>query len=168
MADRYILPFAIADLDHAGTREYEKRFEGYVAYLRSQSSHEARGAWAFASADWHYDSSDPRSPKYATLRDLRIVEEDTGDATVLHVYARLLSYSGRRLFTMKYSDVRRYDLNNENSNRVSIGQGRTTHGQLLLDEFEFLLDGTVVHHIRWNNEALWAVCCSDLTVLWSP
>ena len=49
-------------LDVSDWQELKDRFDAYKQYLRSVEGQLAAGAFAFATAPWHYDVGDPRCP----------------------------------------------------------------------------------------------------------
>jgi hypothetical protein len=122
-------------------------------------------AYGFATADWHYDSSDRRSIRYGRLLKLDLVETSVNDEKrKLEIAVFLAGYSGGDGICLRYYDVRAYGLSCANETPVARRTGRTSHGQLLVDEMEMTDGGLVVHHILWNNQAHWQVACADLVV----
>ena len=59
--------------------EWQAGWSKYSAYLESVKDLLPRSTYEFASASWHYDFSDPRSPHDGWVEDLMIREPASGE-----------------------------------------------------------------------------------------
>lgn len=167
----FLLPFVGVELDKEGTAKYSESYEAYFKYLAGIRAHQAAGALTLAQADWHYDPNDFRCLKYASLHEYQMREQWVGGAdsgrTQIDVSLKLKSHSARHVLHLRYIDVAKYELIDRNDTSIACSTGRTAHGQLLVDEFEFI-KSTVIHHLLWNNQARWSVECHDIRFMWEP
>jgi hypothetical protein len=166
----YLIPLIGVEVDAANAAQYSENYERYLAYIDGIDIHTASHALEFARASWHYDPGDYRSIKYSTFKSWSMEEHRQGGKNDgqwrIDGRLKLSGASGRHLLKLCYLDVQRYILSNRNEAWLAQSTGRTSHGQLLVDEFEFLAPEHVTHHVIWNNQALWSITCRDVEFCW--
>ena len=150
-------------------QEIKKCFESYADYLQENLHRFPAHAFRFASAEWHYDSGDPRCPHDSWLESLQILEtgSETGDSRrSINITATFLGAYHDGTFTVTYTNVEDYRLDKLRvGNARNIGDG---HGDWLIDEILVTDDGFVVHDIEFDNDNRWTICCEDIEYKWIP
>ena len=144
--------------------EWQAGWSKYSAYLESVKDLLPRSTYEFASASWHYDFSDPRSPHDGWVEDLMIREPASGERKenrLLEVFVRLFAAYHDGHIELKYSKVYDYSL----TSGESMGSG---HGDWLYDEIRLSDQGRVLHEIEWSRGGLWFIECGDVSYKWIP
>ena len=144
--------------------EWQSGWSAYCDYLGSVKSRLPRSAYDFATAPWHYDFGDHRSPHDGWLESLIIREPASGgrqENRSLEITARLLAAHHDGHIELKYSDVRSYAL----ASGVTNGSG---HGDWLYDEIRLSGRGRVSHEVEWSRGGLWLIECGDVAYQWMP
>lgn len=147
--------------------DHRQCFEEYFAYLKEMKTRFPINAFDFASADWHWDASDPRCPHDAWLERLEIreVEIEKGSSKRdLVIEARFLGAYHDGYFTLKYHDVKKYNLDKASLEfPPNMGSGQ---GDWLIDEVYLDDDGLVIHDIEFANNGRWTIHCGDVEYTW--
>lgn len=93
--------------------EWQTGWSNYCAYLESVKDLLPRSAFEFASASWHYDFSDHRSPHDGWIEELVIREHASGEKKenrLLEIFVRLFAAYHDGHIELRYSEVRDYSL----------------------------------------------------------
>jgi hypothetical protein len=145
-------------------------FARYRQYLKSVQADFPPNAFALATSDWYFTSSDHRAPHDGWLEEARLVEialtHDRSERQVdLHV--RLLGAYHDGWIELHYQDVTRYilDLHSPRS-----GTGRGSHQDWRYDEFRLAPGGRVEHEIEWwgsRERGRWLIEAADVTHQWT-
>lgn len=143
--------------------EVLERSKVYREYLRSVKERLPASAFEFATAAWHYDYSDHRSPHDSWVESLTIDEPARGG----RLEDRSLRISARRLgafhdghLLLDYADVQMYSLKNP--------KARSGHGDWLFDEIRLSENGFVLHEVLFSNDSLWLIEAKDISCQWRP
>jgi hypothetical protein len=151
----YILDIPdIPDLTHEIFRE---RFSKYYEYLDSVRSRMPESAYAFATADWHYDYGDPRSPHDAWLEEVVVTIHSSGERSEKRwcdLLVRLFGAQHNGYIELRYKNVRRYTLRHAS--------------EWYYDEIRLVRGGWVVHEIRFDADTRWRIECEDISFEWKP
>jgi hypothetical protein len=142
--------------------EAQAAWSKYDAYLKSIESSISQSAYEFASASWHYDFNDPRSPHDAWVEELLIREVGTGERKEirsLEIFVRLVGAYHDGHIELRYSGVKNYELTSGHS---------TNHGDWLYDEIRLSDEGLVLHEVEWSNGGVWLIKCNDVIYKWLP
>lgn len=144
--------------------EWQAGWAAYCAHLDSVKNRLPRAAYEFATAPWHYNFEDHRSPHDGWLEEVVISEPASGERREirsLEIVARLLaSYHDGRI-ELKYSGVHSYSL----ASGITDGAG---HGDWLYDEIRLSERGRALHEIEWSGGGLWLIECDDVAYRWAP
>jgi hypothetical protein len=135
--------------------EWQSGWSNYWAYLESVNDRFPRSAYEFASAPWHYDFSDHRSPHDGWVEELLIREPAAGERQEkrsLEIVVRLFAAYHDGHIELKYSGVQTYEL----TSTVSSVSG---HGDWLYDEIRLSNNGLVLHEVEWSRGGLWLIEC---------
>lgn len=156
--------------DASNTPEEIKDCFAKYAIYREQMRHSfPEKAFAFANADWHYKSDDPRCPHDAWLEVFSIEESSVsegGSKRNMNIAARFLGAYHDGTFTLTYTDVRKYTLEKSRmSPEWNIGNA---HGDWLYDEIYLAENDLVVHEIEFANNAHWTIHCKEIEYVWNP
>jgi hypothetical protein len=140
---------------------YEFDTRGYPEYLEKMRGSLPHGAFAFASADWHYSFEDHRCPHDGWVESLQLIERQEGDRYEnyrrLEMHVRVLG---------AYSDVY-LDLHYKGVYRSSIvvlppgGYADHGHGDWLIDEVRLSVRRKVIHEVLFVR-GKWLIECDDL------
>ncbi len=144
--------------------EWQSGWSDYCAYLESVKGQLPLSAYEFATASWHYNFEDHRSPHDGWLETLVIREPAFGERKEnrsLELIARLFAAYHDGHIELKYSDVQSYSL----ASGVTNGSG---HGDWLYDEIRLSEQGRVLHEIEWSRGGVWLIECSDVAYKWVP
>ena len=144
--------------------EWRHSWAAYRAYLESVKGQLPYSAYELATAPWHYDFSDHRSPHDGWLELLTIREPASGprqQVRTVEIVARLLTAYHDGHIEIKYSSVETYSL----AQGVTAGEG---HGDWLYDEIRLSERGRVLHEIEWSRGGLWLIECGDVAYEWVP
>jgi hypothetical protein len=144
--------------------EWQSGWSAYRAYLESVRSQLPQSAYEFATASWHYNFEDHRSPHDGWLEEVVIREPALGERKEnrsLEIVARLSAAYRDGLIELQYFDVRRYSL----ASGVTHGKGR---GDWLYDEIRLSEQERVLHEIEWSTGGLWMIECGDVACRWMP
>lgn len=146
------------DLRGADLQQQRGQWAAYETYLESLKELIPPSAYAFATADWHYDSHHPQCPHDAWVESLHIIEEGVGDRRQhrkLSIKLSLLGAYHDGYIDICYEDISRYQITSNAPN----------HGDWLYDEVRASDDGQVIHEIELTNGA-WFIECKDIRVKW--
>jgi hypothetical protein len=138
--------------------EWQSGWSAYCAYLESVEAQLPQSAYEFATAPWHYNFEDHRSPHDACLESVRIREPTSGvrkEERPIEIAARLLAAYHDGHIELKYSDVVTYSV----ASGVTDGSG---HGDWLYDEVRLSEQGRVLHEVEWSHGGLWLIECGDV------
>jgi hypothetical protein len=157
----------ILELEGLGPREAAKRFDEYQRYLQSVKAMMPSSTFAFASAEWHYDFKDPRSPHDSWVESVEINEPASGarqERRGVEINVRLLGAFHNGHILLKYVGVRAYTMQHA-SPSAAASKG---HGDWLIDEITLSPKATVVHAVRFSDGARWHIECDDIHYEWRP
>jgi hypothetical protein len=142
-------------------------FDAYYRYLESVRERLPPAAFEFATARWHYDPDDHRSPHDAWVESIHITEPSSGERREqrrIDIQLRLLgSYHDGHL-ELSYQDVQSYSL--EAPLMPAGGDRPVGHGDWLVDEIRLSERGHVMHEIRFSTGALWAIESLNVQCQW--
>lgn len=145
--------------------EWQSCWSAYCTYLESVKDLLPRSAFEFASASWHYDFSDHRSPHDAWLEEVVIRASASGERKEnrsLEILARLFAAYHDGHIELRYSEVRDYSL----TSGVSVEMG---HGDWRYDEIRLSNQSRrVLHEVEWSGGGLWVIECGDVSYRWIP
>jgi hypothetical protein len=152
------------DRPNNSDEEWQYGWTAYRAYLESVKSQLPQSAYEFATASWHYNFEDHRSPHDAWLEAVEIREPSSGERREkrsIEIIARLLAAYHDGHIELKYSDVVTYSV----ASGVTDGSG---HGDWLYDEIRLSTQGHILHEIEWSHGGLWLIECGDVVYRWMP
>jgi hypothetical protein len=143
-------------------QELQHRLDSYYRYLESVRERLPPAAYAFATADWHYNTGDPRCPHDAWIDELtlhrvpslRVFNRKQRQQHKLEIRVRLLGAWHDGFIELVYQGVHKYTLADDSD--------------WLYDELQLSDEGLVVHEIRWASGARWRVECADIMYDWQP
>jgi len=146
------------------------KFESYRTYLQENRELFPGGAYEFASAEWHYNSNDPKCPHDSWVKCLSIVEEDQSEkekGRSIDIKVELLGAYHDGTIHLTYERVISYGLHRgSGSMRGPQTQG---HGDWLIDEIRLAPESKgVIHEIKFWLDATWTIECSDIRYEWIP
>jgi hypothetical protein len=144
-------------------------FERYQAYLRDAHDQFPVGAYALATSEWYFNSSDHRAPHDAWLESVRICEHASageGAHRSASILIRLLGAYHDGHIELRYRDVRSYRIELQPQDVAEGG-----HGDWRYDEFRLAPGGAVVHEIEWWDRrptGTWLIEAADVEYRWVP
>ncbi len=144
--------------------EWQSSWSDYCAYLESVRGRLPQSAYEFATAPWHYDFADHRSPHDGWLETLVVREPASGGRKgnrSPEIVACLFAAYHDGFIELRYSEVGSYSL----ASGATSGKG---HGDWLYDEVRLSERGRVLHEIEWSSGGLWLIECGDVAYKWVP
>lgn len=145
----------------------QRLWREYVEYLHANRTAFPPGAFALATSDWYYGSSDPRAPHDAWLEWARFEEPALGarqEVRALSLRVRLLGAYHDNYLEFFYPQVYSYTLTHNTSD--------SGHGDWRYDEFRLSSRGHLIHEIEWTSapgsEARWLIEASDVRLTIIP
>lgn len=143
-------------------------FDRYQRYLRGVRDRFPAGAYALATSDWYFNSSDHRCPHDAWLEELVVSERGSAKgARGVDIRIRLRGAYDDGHMELRYRDVVRYrcelwpkDL------REGRGQADWRY-----DEFRLSDSGLLLHEIEWWSDqptGTWLIEAADVEYTWIP
>jgi hypothetical protein len=149
--------------------ERSSKMEAYRNYLYSIRDHLSRGAYEFATADWHYDFANHQSPHDAWLESLVVLEPSSGDRMQereIEIRVSLLGAYHDGRIELVYSGVRSYSFD------LPFGAERkaakTGHGDWLIDEVRLSDNGFALHEIKFSSGSTRLIECEEIKYAWLP
>jgi hypothetical protein len=155
---------------HGPWEERERRFAAYRQYLQSIREQLPPAAFAFATADWHYNFADPRCPHDAWLETLTITEPATGarqERRRIDIHAHLLGAYHDGHIALAYRNVRSYTLA-QPAPTAGPPFPETGHGDWRDDEIRLSPRGLVLHEVVFSGGGQWLIECEDVLYEWRP
>ena len=131
-------------------------------------------AYAFASAEWHYDHNDSRCPHDAWVESITVVEPSSGERHEiwsLEIRVELLGAYHNGRIRLTYLRVREYSLFQPGvDERSAPSRG---HGDWLVDEISVSKNSRpqqllVLHEVRLAEGGSWMIECEDIVYEWVP
>jgi hypothetical protein len=166
----YILGMDFWRNQHMGDTESQKeKWREYREYLELVRGRMPRSAHEFATAPWHYDTSDARSLHDSWADSLVIREPADGDRDEirsLEIEIRLLGPYQDGNTTLSYQNVHAYLLDTPFgfvSPPRDVG-----HGDWLCDEVRLSERDHVIHEIEFSRGSRWVIECKDIKWTWAP
>jgi len=141
---------------------YWNRYRGYLASLEGTLP---ASAYAFATADWHYDPQDHRCPHDAWVEELVIRELSSGEDRQirgLEIFVRLLGAHHDGYIELTYQNVNIYRLS------YAPSPVRGAHSDWIVDEVRLSESNKVIHEIAFASDARWYIECEDIVYEWLP
>ena len=141
---------------------YRDRYREYLASLEGKLP---SSAYAFATAEWHYDYHDHRCPHDAWVEHLTIQEPSSGERRQirgLDIQVRLLGAYHDGYIELSYKNVNGYQLS------YAPGPSCGGHSDWLVDEIRLSEHGNVVHEVVFWSNARWYIECEDIEYKWLP
>jgi hypothetical protein len=143
-------------------QELQHRLDSYYRYVESVRERLPPAAYAFAIADWHYNTGDPRCPHDSWVDELNLdrvpslstFNREQRQKHKLEIRVRLLGAGPDGFIELVYHGVRRY--------------WPADDSDWLYDEVQLSDEGLVVHHIRWASGACGRIECEDIVYDWQP
>jgi hypothetical protein len=152
--------------------DFLKHWAAYRDYLESMRARFPPGAFTFATANWHYDATDPRCPHDAWVETLIISEPSSGERSEhrsIAIHLRLLGAYHNGHIEPSYRRVQSYSLETP-ANAAGLGaplEG-SGHGDWLVDEVRLSDLGLVLHEVLFARGSRWLIECADITYQWRP
>ena len=144
--------------------EWQSQWSKYRDYLESVRNHLPIAAYNFATAPWHFDHMDHRSPHDGWVEEIIIREPATGERKEhrsLEIVIKLLAAYHDGHIELKYSAVQNYSLAGDKQRNIG-------HGDWLYDEIRLSQRGFVLHEIEWSCGSRWLIECGDVSYEWIP
>lgn len=135
--------------------EAHRRYEQYLEQNRQSFP---ASAFAFASADWHYNFNDHKALHDSWLVDMSVRETNSAnsDERVTEIQLKLLGAFHDGHLRLTYHDVRSYQ----------IGSATSAHTSIDRDEVRLSENGYVLHEIVWWQDVKWLIECTDISCEW--
>lgn len=143
--------------------EWSDGWQAYCDYLESVREQLPKSAYEFATADWHYNFSDHRSPHDSWLEELSISERASGERKqhrLIEIFVLLFAAYHDGYIKLTYKNVRCYSLEKNQSSKIE-------NNDWLYDEIRLSDDGRVLHEIDWVD-GHWLIECEDVLYEWKP
>jgi hypothetical protein len=144
--------------------DVEGAFEQYQDYLASVRTKFPPSAYALATSDWYFNSTDHRCPHDAWLESLLLEEPSSGSRNELRTLSLTLNllgayHDGR--IVLRYPRVFSYSFR--------VDDGKDGHRDWRYDELRLSERGNLIHEIEWcglNDVGTWTIEASDLEFRW--
>jgi hypothetical protein len=152
-----------SDRPENSIEEFQHGFKAYCDYLESIESQLPQSAYEFATAEWHYNFSDSKSPHDGWLEELIIREPAFGDRRQhrsLEIFIRLFAAYHDGYIELTYRKVRSYTFN-------KFVASLPNHRDWLYDEIRLSENNLVLHEIEWES-GNWLIECEDVFYDWKP
>jgi hypothetical protein len=149
--------------------EHKPRFEAYRRYLDSIREQLPPAAFAFATADWHYNFADPRCPHDAWVESVIIAESAAGtqrEQRRIDIQVRLLGAYHDGHIELHYRNVAAYTL--EHPAGSTEPPRERGHGDWRDDEVRLSARGLVIHDVMFIGGSHWLIECEDIQYRWLP
>jgi len=149
--------------------EVRARWQRYHDYLESIKDRLPQSAYEFATAKWHYDGLDHRSPHDGWLKFVTVREPSHGDRSqyrTLEISIRLLAAYHDGYIDLFYPDVQSYSLTAE-SKDFHPDLDNKGHQDWLYDEIRLSDSGNVIHEIEWARGSHWIIESADIGYDWT-
>ncbi len=146
---------------------FSTKWAAYRSYLVAHQAQFPPAAYAYASADWHYNAEDPRCPHDAWVETLTMQEEASGDRRQfrrLTIHVQLLGAYHNGMIAFHYSDVTHYALHKPAATHA----GNHEHGDWSVDEVRLSSNQRVIHEVEFAHGGRWYIECGDLQYTWQP
>jgi hypothetical protein len=160
------------DIGVINTREdverQSRKWREYYEHMQSVKARMPLSAYEFATASWHYDSSDTRCLHDGWVDSLVIRESARGDRRhirLLDIELRLLGWNQDGNTILIYRDVFSYSLDTP---FTSSSVRNTGHGDWLCDEVRLSQRDQVLHEIEFSGGSRWIIECRDIEWTWRP
>jgi len=168
----YILSMDIGVMNESRTdiERYNRKWREYVQYLESFRDRIPKSALEFATAPWHYNTSDHRSLHDSWVESLVISEPSQGDRheiRSLEVQIRLLGPYHDGNTKLRYQEVLSYSLNTQGESKYA-PRPNVGHGDWLCDEVRLSERSHVLHEIEFRHGSRWVIECRDIEWIWEP
>ena len=148
---------------------FKNQLDAYYRYLESVKDSLPPDAFSFATATWHYDFSDHRSPHDSWVESITLREPSSGERhqhRKIEITVMLLAAYHDGHIVLAYQDVRSYQLTAlPSSNSTPLRNG---HGDWLIDEVRLSESGLVSHEILFSSGARWLIESADIQYQWEP
>jgi hypothetical protein len=148
--------------------ETRAMFRQYRAYIESVKGEMPAGAWAYASAEWHYDYDDHRSPHDSWLESVVVSEPSSGarsEIRKVEITITLLGAYHDGHLILRYQDVARYELEMAPTPKSHMNG----HGDLVVDEVLWSEEtGLVSHELLFDERGRWRIEARDIEWRWVP
>lgn len=147
--------------------EWQVSWSNYCDYLASIKSRLPPTAYDFASASWHYDFSDPKSPHDGWLDSLVIKETGDGERRqhrTVQLGIQLLGAFQNGHIDISYCEVQGYSLSHRSD--LTLDADIRRHGDWLYDEVRLSPRGNVEHEIEWSGGSNWVIESKDIAYVW--
>lgn len=135
--------------------ELQASWKNYVNYLESIKHLVPLKVYEFATAEWHYSSTDNRSMHDSWLKSLSVNE--IGKDRSLDICLDLLGPYHDVIIHLKYHNVSSYNLARSHSDVPSYIKNNHGHSDLLIDEINLSDSGMIVHKMRFRSGANWII-----------
>jgi len=140
----------------ADWKRFNQRWRDYGEYLESLRHRLPTSAFEFATAAWHYDTSDHRSLHDSWLESMTISEPAQGERheiRPIEIQVRLFGAYHDGHTTLRYREVIAYSLDTPAEFKLPpFGVG---HGDWLRDEIRLSERGYVLHEIEFSRGSRW-------------
>ena len=163
----YILEADIGELNTPEDFERQKRkWREYLQYLEAVRHQMPKSAYEFATASWHYDTTDSRSLHDSWVDSLVIREPAQGtrhEVRSVEIEVRLFGPYHDGNTTLIYEKVHAYSLQSTTGSYPRDG-----HGDWFCDEVRFPERNHVIHEVEFGSETRWTIECEDIRWAWQP
>jgi len=139
-------------------RDIDFEWIKYREYLHENKSIYPPSAYAFATAEWHYNPNDHRCPHDSWVESFKIYEDFSGvrsEVRRTQISVELLGAYHDGYIKIDYVDVSNYSLSTQSN----------SHGDWLYDEVRVSACGGVLHEIDFESSH-WVIECSDIKCQW--
>ncbi|HEX6623439.1 MAG TPA: hypothetical protein VF064_06980 [Pyrinomonadaceae bacterium] len=148
--------------------EWNAAWEAYSNYIQRIKDRLPRSAYEFATAPWHYDFTDHKSPHDGWLEAITIREPSHGERQqyrTVEIAVRLLAAYHDGQIELVYTNVYSYSLDLP---AVALPADNRGHRDWLYDEIGLSEQGNVLHEIEWSRAGGWLIECEDISYRWKP
>jgi hypothetical protein len=143
--------------------EFRDSWRAYCDYLESVKDLLPKSAFEFATAEWHYNFSDPKATHDSWLEELIIREPAAGDRKqyrLIEIFIRLFAAYHDGYIELTYKNVRSYSFGKS-------ADSLPNHRDWLYDEIRLSKNNLVLHEIEWDSGD-WIIECEDVLYEWKP
>lgn len=156
----------LTHLDNDDRDAVNANFEAYKRYLEENRELFPPEAFAFASAEWHYDTSFHNCPHDAWVESCEILESASSYHPKLRqtdIQLKLLGPHHDGLIEISYENVSGYSLN-LSPRESEVNSLR----DWLVDEVRLTKAKRIVHEIVFWMDGNWQIECQNIRCKWMP
>ncbi len=148
------------DVENLTFAQQKNNWNAYDEHLQSNKNRIPASAYSFATAEWHYDPNDHKSPHDSWLENAILEEKSSGARQEIRKLEIRMTLLGA------YHDGR-IKITHHGVHSYKIESTSTQHGDWLQDEITLSDEGFIIHRIEFSR-AYWVVQCADIDYQWLP